>query len=170
MKLTSKKIIIPALAIAATVGVAGAGAFKVSAFGGGEQRDEMVQRIAERFNLDQSEVESFFEEVRAEHQQERQQEIAEKLEQAVADGTITAEQKALIEAKMAENQTWREQLESMSQDERKAAMEQHHQEMQDWADANGIELRDILGGPEKGGHRGFGQGEGQGPGRQAEAS
>ncbi len=66
------------------------------------------------------------------------------LDDAVADGNITAEQKTLIEAK---------------QDELESARELARDELKQWADSNSIELKDVMGG--MGGHGRGGMG---GPG------
>lgn len=67
-----------------------------------------------------------------------------KLDDAVEDGDITAEQKTLIEQK---------------QDELKTARESARDSLEQWADDNGIELKDVMGG--MGGHGRGGMG---GPG------
>jgi gas vesicle protein len=69
---------------------------------------------------------------------------SDRLDDAVADGDITAEQKTLIEQK---------------QDELQTARETARDELEQWAEDNGIELKDVLGG--MGGHGRGGMG---GPG------
>ena len=69
---------------------------------------------------------------------------SDRLDDAVADGDITAEQKTLIEAK---------------QDELETARESARDELKQWAEDNGVELKDVMGG--MGGHGRGGMG---GPG------
>jgi hypothetical protein len=88
-----------------------------------------VQRIAERFGLDENDVDEFMGEM---HEQRRQDmEIAreERLNQAVTDGVITEEQRQALEVK------WAEQF---------AEHEQHREEMQAWFEKQGIDHEALM--------------------------
>ncbi|MGD9129925.1 MAG: hypothetical protein PVJ09_05555 [Candidatus Woesebacteria bacterium] len=136
-----KKIILPGLGLALATVVAFTSVNAAQAQGPADNaRESLVQRIAERFGLNQEEVQSVFDEERAEHQQAMQARLEEKLGQAVTDGKITAEQKDAILAKHAEMQSKREALKDLSPEERKAKMQEFHQEMKTWAEENGIAL------------------------------
>jgi len=153
-----KILALSALALG-TVAIVGLyGAKTISAQGG---RDHpFVQRLAERFGLNEDEVETFFEEEKEAHRQEKQAKFEEYLDQAVADGKITEEQKQAILAKHEEHQAEMEalkaELKDLSPEERKAKMQELKQEMEQWAEENGINLEEIM--PEKGFKRGKGKG------------
>lgn len=162
-----KKVALSAAAVTTIAGVTyGAGAFnKVAAQEGpGAGQDSLVQRLAERFGLDQSEVQEFFEEERQLRMEQHHQMMRKRLDEAVTDGKLTEEQRAAIEAKHQELKADREALQEswddMTQEERKTLKEEHRAEMEAWAEENGIEFSLFkFGGP---GHRGGNQGLGQG--------
>lgn len=134
----NKKLLISSLGLAMLLG---AGALTASAVSADDATfPPLVERLAERFNLNQDEVQSFFEEQKEEHHRLMMQNKEEKLNQAVSDGVLTEEQKqALLDR-------W---------EEMKAHREEHHQEMQQWFEEQGIDpekLHTYLGF----GHRGFG--------------
>ena len=78
-------------------GVSGAFLFadKVSAHGFGPAGD-FVQKFAQRFGLNESEVESFMDEMHKEHMQDMQTGFEDRLTEAVSSGDITDDQKQLI--------------------------------------------------------------------------
>lgn len=122
----------------------------------------IVQRLVERFNLDQGEVEQVFDEAREQRRAEMQNRFQERLDQAVTDGQITEEQKQAISAKKAEMQANREEMKDLSFEEIKELRETHRQEMEAWAEENGIDLTImpmLIGKQGKHGH--FGQGMGK---------
>lgn len=112
--------------------------------------DSIVQRLVERFGLNQDEVESVFEQ---EHQERQQQMTAlreEKLNQAMTAGVITAEQK---QALLDKQNQWREENQGQEPGER----QNHQQEMQTWMAENGIDheaLSEYMGGFGPGGPKG----------------
>lgn len=103
----------------------------------------VMDRIAEHFNLDQAEVNSFMMQMHEERQTEMQSRMDERLTEQVLQGNITEEQKQLILDK---------------QQELHADMEQNRQELHDWAEENDIDLQYLrMGGPREGkGMRGHG--------------
>jgi len=92
----------------------------------------LAQRIAERFGLNQDEVNTFMNQVREERRNQGDDAPKYFLDQAVADGKITEEQKNLLEQKREEMQSERET---------------HRQEMETWASENGIDLSLLGPGP-----------------------
>lgn len=99
-------------AIAGTIYATGASA----SFGKGQ---EMTNQLAEKLGVEESKVESAMDEIRSEREAEVKAEQAERLQEAVDDGKITAEQKQALldrqsameearEARRAENQQWME--------------------------------------------------------------
>jgi len=100
----------------------------------------IVQRLVEKFGLNEADVKAVFDEERSARQAEMQARHEERLNQAVSDGKITEEQKQAILAKQGERE-----------------------EMKAWAESEGIDwevLQELMGGPGfKGGPRGgFGPG------------
>lgn len=136
----------------AVISLAGAGLFGAAntyAQSTDEQGTTLAQRIASKFNLNQSEVEAVFKEHKAEHHIKMQARFEERLTQAVQDGKITEDQKTKILAKfkekMADKQATHAEFKNMTPEERKAAKESKHQELRTWANENGIDLNVLHG-------------------------
>ena len=100
----------------------------------------IIQRLVEKFGLNENEVKAVFDEERDEWQQQRQGRFEEQLNQVVSDGKITEEQKQLILAKRTEMQANRNQYQDLSSEERREKMTEHHGEMKTWAQENGIDI------------------------------
>ncbi|KKT82805.1 MAG: hypothetical protein UW80_C0031G0006 [Microgenomates group bacterium GW2011_GWC1_44_9] len=93
----------------------------------------MVSRIAQKFNLKESDVEAVFAAVKDERHAEMKSIREEKLSQAVSDGVITEAQKNNLLSKMEQNETARHEMRA---------------EMQKWFADQGIDhekLRGYLG-------------------------
>lgn len=108
-----------AVGIASLVGVGA-----VSAQSATGQDDGIVSKIAQKFNLSKDEVQQVFDENRTEHEKEREAELKAKLDQAVTDGKITADQEAKLLAKLAEMKTVRSDFKNMTDAEREAVRTQ----------------------------------------------
>lgn len=150
----------PAVITSAIVGGAMLSVMGLSAVSAqGQGQSDLVDKLAQKFNLNKSEVQKVFDEERAAHEAERKAKMKERLDQLVKDGKLTQDQANKIVAKFEENKTFRESLKDKSAEERKAAMEQHRTEMEQWAKDNGIDLKYIRphGGP--GGPRGAIEGQ-----------
>lgn len=153
--------------VVTTMSAAGlAGNSLVSAATTTSDADSLVSKIAQKFNLKESDVQAVFEDDRKTKDAERQAEIEKELSEAVTKGTITFEQKDKILAKRTELQTQREAARDSMKDkthaERKAAMETKRTELEQWAKDNNIStdfMKYIMGH----GGRGLGGGPG-GPG------
>lgn len=109
----------------------------------------LVQKIAERFGLSETDVQAVFDEQRDEMHAAMQTRIEDRLTQLVTDGKITEAQKQALIAKMdelkSEHEADRENWKDMTPEERKAAMDTHREELKSWAEAQGIDLS-VLGG------------------------
>lgn len=143
----------------ATILLLGLGVFattNVSAHGFGGGDGTLVSRLAETFGKSEDEVQAVFDSAREEKQAEAQANFETKLQEAVDNGDLTADQQALILNKhselMAEHQADRESAAGMTREEHRAEMETHRAEIQAWADDNGIDLSWF--GPREG--QGFG--------------
>lgn len=88
----------------------------------------LSERISEAFNVDSGKVEEvvagFHREKVAERQEQRLAQQEERLNKAVADGVITGEQKASLQAKHREMA---------------AERQRHREEMRQWMEDNGID-------------------------------
>lgn len=125
----NKKITIPAVALG--VLILGSVAYSTSAFAANVnagRNSEQSQALAEKLGIDQSKVETAMEEIRSERQQQRKTEVSSKLDEAVNDGVITAEQKQKILDKQAEVQK---------------QMGQKRTEMEQWYKDNGIDFDKV---------------------------
>lgn len=107
--------------------------------------NSLVDRIAEKFNLNKDEVKAVFEEEHAERKAEMQQKMEERLDKAVAEGKLTEEQKQKILAKLAEvraqHEAAFESMKDKTPEERKAFKQELHGDREDlkvWAEENDI--------------------------------
>ena len=139
------KIIVPAIVL----GIIGLGGLvygtNALAFGGpsDDARNARTEQLAQKLGVDQDKVSAAMDEMRAERQQQRQEQVSTKLDEAVQDGIITSEQKQEIIDKQSEMRDERGQKKA---------------EMQEWFSDNGIDsekLHDYIG---------FGEGFGKGAG------
>jgi restriction endonuclease len=95
--------------------------------------DQLITRIAQKFNLKESDVEAVFTAVRDERMEQMEKLREERLDQAVKDGVLTEVQKNALLTKMKEHQGERKQ---------------NREEMQSWFKSQGIDetkLRSYLG-------------------------
>src|SRR5690349_12080215 len=70
--------------------------------------NSLVQKIASKFNLNQSDVQAVFDQAHQERESEMKANFASQLSQLVTDGKITEAQKQLISNKRAELDSQRE--------------------------------------------------------------
>lgn len=101
----------------------------------------IIDKIATKFNLNKSDVQVIFDANKTEQEKERQAEMSNKLQVLVNDGIITADQKAKIEAKRAEQ---------------KIKRDVNRAELEKWASDNGIDAKYVMHGGGWGGHGGHG--------------
>lgn len=144
----NKKIIVPAIALGAiilgtSVYVTGALAFQGPSE---ERRSEMAQELSDKLGIEKDKVATAMDEIRSERREAREAEVSSKLDKAVSDGVITAQQKQQILDK---------QVELRGQGGK------NREEMQQWFEDNGIDsdkIHDYIG-------FGGGMGRGRGTGR-----
>lgn len=120
-----------------------------------ESREERVAELAERFNLNEDEVRTYFEEKREEHRAEMEEKHAQRLAELVEDGTLTQEQADALSAKHEEMRQGMEELRESdaSREEIHEEMESLREELEAWAEEQGIDL-DSIRAEGKHGHRG----------------
>jgi hypothetical protein len=167
-KKLSKLIGLTAILAVVTIG-AGVASADVSTNSNSNRQNHMaslIQAIANKFNLNATELEAVVDETmqanREQMQAEREEEFANRLAKAVTDGKITQAQSDLITAKKAEMrsemETERGTFSSLSKDEIKTKMEARRAEIESWAETNNIPLEYLMG-MNKGGE---GKGRGHG--------
>ena len=107
----------------------------------------LIEKIAEKFHLNKDEVKAVFTEHKEEHRVQMQEKFEERLSQLVKDEKITEEQKAKILTKFSEIHANREaemeKLKSKTPEQRHEVMKAHHDELQQWAKENGIDLESL---------------------------
>jgi len=128
------------------IGLVAYGTSRVYAENNFNRHDSIIQKLVDRFGLDKGEVETVFDEIRGERQTEMQARFTERLDQTVAEGKITPEQKEAILQKKQEMQANRLGLKDLSLEERQIQRETHQKEMKAWAEENGLDLKDLFGG------------------------
>ncbi len=116
----------------------------------------LVERFAERFDLDPDEIMDFMEELREEKKAEMEARFEEKLDELVEDGDITSGQKQAILDKKEEMKTFKESLEDMTISEAREALKDQKEDLKDWAEENDLELKYLFPrGHKKQDHKGF---------------
>ena len=114
----------------------------------------IIQKLVDRFNLDPTQVEEVFNQEREERHTQMQSRWEERLNQKVADGSLTEAQKQAILDKKAKMQANFQNNQNLSIEERRDLKETHQAEMKTWAEENGIDMSQLFGFGEKGLKRG----------------
>jgi len=135
----NKKIIVPTLTLALIGGLGIFGANRTYAQNNANL-SPMIEKLAEKFNLNKDEVTNFVQEQRQVFQQEHNTQLEEKINSYVADGKLTEEQKNALLEKLSERQNNRPNTYGMLREEKQKAMEQYRTEFENWAKDNGIDL------------------------------
>lgn len=109
----------------------------------------LIERIAQKFGLKQSDVQQVVDDVRTEHREQMEKTYEEKLSQLVADGKITDAQKKLIIDKHTELKNKREQnrttFQNLSNEEKRTQMQKERDELETWAKQNNIDIQYLFG-------------------------
>ncbi len=146
-------------ATAATIGIAGLGAGVAHAATNSDSTTStspmsgLVDKLASKFNLNKAEVQQVFDEQKATMNAERETKVKEAVAKLVTDKKITQAQADLINAKREslekERETNKDSFTDLTQDERKAKMDEKKTALESWAKDNGIDtqyLRYVMGG------------------------
>lgn len=139
------KLLIPVLAV--TVGsTALFGVNQIYAQDSNNPNSSLVQKIAQKFNLDQSQVQAVFDEHKSEHHAVMKQKMSDRLTQLVSEGKITDAQKQAIIAKMSElkGNFNPEAFKDLTPEQRRQKMEEHRTEMENWAKSQGIDPQYLM--------------------------
>lgn len=165
--MNTKKIIIPVLAIVLLVGTL-AGTGKIYSQTPGNPFNGLAQMIAQKFNLNQSEVQTVLDQYKGQKQEERKQQIQTKLEdrltQLVKNGKLTEAQKQAVISKQNElrNLYNTDSFRNLTPDQKRAEMQRKHDEFITWVTSQGIDQNVLPFGFGKEG-RGMGWGKGFSP-------
>ena len=131
-------------------------------FGSGNKTEQsangfpsIIQKLIDKFNLNPEEVTQVLDETRKEHQQQAQADFEEKLNEAVENGRITDDQKSIILAKHEEMKNSKENWKDLSPEERMEKGKTMKEELEAWAEQNGLDLKDLSLGYNKGQRGGF---------------
>ena len=155
-----------------TTAVSGLGAFMLIGLASAQgENNSLVDKLANKFHLNKTEVQQVFDEHKQERRQEMEKRYEERLTQAVKDGKLTEEQKikllakhkelvAEMEKKHAEMKAKRGEMGEKSQaerqklhEERRAEIEKKRAELEQWEKDNNIPSGYLmLGGPGGRGH------------------
>jgi RNA processing factor Prp31 len=154
MKMKSIKValtLITSLALLSIGGVACVGELNAQTNeDAGDEYPLLVERFAEKFDLDREEVMDFLDELKDERKTDAQERFEERLDELVEDEKITEDQKEAILDKKEEMQTFKEELEDMTISEAREAIKDMHEELKDWAEDNDLDLKNFF--PKKGAH------------------
>ncbi len=129
-----------------TVGLLGVSAHAATT----DPQSSLADRIAKKFNLKSDDVKNVIEEEHQARQSEREAKLSERLQKKVDDGTITADQKTKLEAKLKELRTKREaeheanKSSKPTREDMKSKMETERAELKTWASQNGIDLDKVM--------------------------
>lgn len=121
------------------IGLSTLGISQVYAQSNGNPISGLAQAIAQKFNLDAGQVQTTITDYRRQNRQDRMQ---KHLDQLVAQGKITQAQEQLILTEIA-NLNGKYNLNSlgtMTQQERKQALQNAHNEFKTWAQSQGISI------------------------------
>lgn len=143
------KVLIVGVSLAILTGIYGT-SLASSGFNRGS-RSEMIEMLANKFNLNEDEVKDFIKEHQGDLKKDRtelmKKRFQERLNREVEKGNLTEYQKGLILEKRAEiERKINRDLENWEniRDKRKERMEGYREEMRVWAKENGIDF-DLLG-------------------------
>jgi len=145
----NKKYFVPVGAIAfASIVMLGATVSFAQATTTTNPETTLVQRIAQKFGLEEEKVQAVVDEVHTERHAQMQKNLEAKLTQAVVNGKITEGQKAAIVAKSTEMKAKkadinREAFRNMTEDERKAHKDAKEAELKTWVESNGLSLETL---------------------------
>lgn len=160
-----KKIVIPLTALVLAGGMAFTSSRALATGTSIPTQQDLIQRIAARFGLKESEVQSVVEQHRLERFAAKKAHYEAYLAQAVKNGEISEAQKAKILSKHAEILATREADRSahqaLSAEERRAAFDKKRADLEKWAKENGIDTKYLVGFGKGGMYMGNGWGKGR---------
>jgi hypothetical protein len=141
------KSLITLIAAVAFISTSMVGTSSVFARESDVQNDPMhtlVQKLAQKFKVDESEIQTVFDQVHEQKRSEMQKKFEDRLSQLVTEGKITEAQKQLLLSKQKELQQMRTTMLDMTPEERKVQKQQLQTELKEWAEQNDIDLHYLM--------------------------
>ncbi len=136
------------VATAIAIGIAGVGVGGVyaatSASNTSNPMSTLVHAIAQKFNLNESDVQQVFDDQHGQMEAQHTAMFADHLAQAVTEGKLTQAQADLITAKKAELEAKRDSLKDATPTERQAALKDGITSLRQWAKDNNIPLNYLM--------------------------
>lgn len=129
-----------------------------------DPQQTLMQALIKRFNLNETDLKTFFNEQRTQHEVQATTRVTERLTAQVTAGKLTEAQKTAITTKMAEANAKHEEARKLTPEECRKMMDAYRTELEAWVKAQGLDrsyVPLIMGNP--GGSRG-GHGMMGGPG------
>jgi len=147
-KLNKHKLAIATLAVIIT---AGTGAFAIGrASADTSTQPSLIQMIAQKFGLNQSDVQAVVTQYRQERQAQMEANFKAKLDADVTAGKITAAQETLIinerQSLQSERTSQAASFKTMTPAQRQAAMQKNRADLTAWAKQNNIDVQYLFGG------------------------
>lgn len=155
----SKNILLPVLAVVIIGGTMILNANQVHAQSNNNPLSKLVQMIAQKFGLDQNQVQSLVDQFQQEQKQNRVQKMKNKeksrLDQLIQQEKITSiQEQAIIDELAALKSKYNtNNLKSMTLEERKAQFQAMQNELNSWTKSQGIDPTLIMPGFGKGGFK-----------------
>lgn len=132
-----------------------------------DPQQTLIQSLVNRFNLNETDLTSFFQEQRTQHEAQGAARVTERLTAQVTAGKLTEAQKSAIVAKIAEAKIKHEAARKLTPEECRKLMEAYRTELEAWVKAQGLDrsyVALIIGKHGGRGHGGPGMGGQMGPG------
>lgn len=104
-----------------------------------------IEQLAQKLGIEQSTVQRAVDEIKQDNKSQVQTRFNDTLDQAVKDGEITEAQKQLILQKRQELQNTKANFKDMTPEQRRQAMQNQKQQLDDWAKQNNIDLKYLFG-------------------------
>lgn len=139
MKISNKALVAAAASVAATGLITATAMAATSA--SSDTYPPIVQKLADKFNLNPADVKSVFDQNRQDNKADRQQKLKATLDQAVKDGKLTQDQADKLLAKL---KSLRDEFKSQNHQDRRQNHQQLHDVLEQWAKDNGISNLDEI--------------------------
>lgn len=122
-----------------------------------DPQQTLMQALIKRFNLNETDLTTFFNEQRTQHDVQATARVTERLTAQVTAGKLTEAQKTAITAKIAEAKAKHEEARKLTPEECRKMMDAYRTELEAWVKAQGLDrsyVPLIMGNPggPRGGH------------------
>ncbi len=140
MNLTRRVLLgMTGLGLAASIAVPAFAATPTAGTTFNDPQQTLIQALIKRFNLNETDLKTFFQEQRAQHESQGAERVAERLTAQVAAGKLTEAQKSAIIAKIAEAKAKHEEARKLTPEECRKLMEAYRTELEAWVTAQGLD-------------------------------